>query len=658
MKTEGVKNYFSSAILFLLLVFISAENSSAQIVWNIVDELAIHKGVTNSNTRLQNFFSDPRSNNIDIYYTRLNLILNPDTLYISASVSASFTAKQNLDTLFFDLYDSLIVDSIIYHSAPIAVTEPQNFSLEIILPLPISAGEKDSVEIFYHGKPGADQFGGFVKGHHDNNTKPLLFNLSEPYFSRLWWPCKQSLTDKIDSIDVIIQNPSQYFAASNGLMISRDTLNGWANTHWKHVYPITPYLVGVSVCDYSIYEDTVYFDSGDSLIILNYVFPEYLDTAKKYSSALVPVIKFYAEKFGDYPFMKEKYGHAQWSFGGGMEHQTMSFVGSMNYSLITHELAHQWFGDKLTCDTWRNIFLNEGFATYCTGLCYENFFPEQFNNWKTGMLLTIKDAGTSAVWVWDTTWAGNIFNYHTSYAKGAYMLHMLRWKIGDDNFFNALKNYEADTNLAYNFVGLPDLIQHFETTSGENLSEFFNEWYYTAGYPTYHLQWNQSYDNIVSLYLEQETNYPQSITFFSMPVPVQFIGEGQDSIVRFENTMNGQKFSVALPFKVDSVSIDPDLHLISFDNTVSRNPGFGESSLSLFPNPSAETTNLFYSSDFIPKSISIANAMGQQLFSDEINTDSRTTVYQLHAATLPAGIYFITVCSEWEIKILKWVKIK
>ena len=633
-----------------------SQKSFAQFLSNQMEEQKFFESENKSNQRLLNFFSDPRANNIDIYYHRIELTLDPDTLYVKGNVETNFTYKQNTDSLFFDLDNSLTVDSVLYHNNLISFNQPIDNSFSILLPQMVSAGIKDSVKIFYEGIPTGDGFGSFSKGFH--NGEPCLFNLSEPYSSRNWWPCKQSLTDKIDSIDMIVHHPSHNKAASNGLLISCDTANGWAVTHWKHAYPIAPYLIGVAVSDYAVYEDTVYFSPTDSMIILNYVFPENLDTAKKYSKNLIPVIKFYAETFGDYPFKKEKYGHAQWTFGGGMEHQTMSFVGSMNFSLISHELAHQWFGDHLTCGTWRDIWLNEGFATYCTGLCIEKFYPDQFQKWRENDLSYIKDAMPQTIWVWDTSWNVRIFDFRLTYAKGAYLLHMLRWKLGDADFFAALKSYQADPNLTYNFAVVPNLIQHLQNQSGQDLTTFFNQWYYGGGYPTYHLQWNQGDDNNLKLYVEQETSIPESVPFFSMPIPIQFIGEGQDSIVRFENNLNGQFFTVTLPFKVDSVSFDPDLHLISFDNTVVRVPGFEDESLSLFPNPSGDDINLFYSSGFIPTEINIYDLAGREIFSSAIDANRYLGKYSLHANTIAAGIYFIKVKSVWSTKTLKWVKAK
>ncbi len=648
-------NFKIGLLKIVLLVLLINNNVSGQVEINSNEEQKFFETEIGNHSRILNYFSDPRANNINIYYTRLTITLDPDTLYVKGNVSTSFVANRITDTLFFDLEGSLQVDSVLYHNSNVNFSQSINNSIWIKLPQQILTDAFDSVVIFYQGVPIGDGFGGFDKGIHDTD-KYCLFNSSEPYTSRHWWPCKQSLTDKIDSIDIIIQHPDGYIAASNGLLISEISTAGWTTTHWKHTYPIVPYLIGVAVANYSVYEDTVLFISGDSLVILNYVFPEYSDTAKKYSKELIPVMKFFAEKFGDYPFMNEKYGHAQWTKGGGMEYQTMSFVGSMNYNLLAHELAHQWFGDKLTCGTWRDIWLNEGFATYCTGLCIEHFYPENFFDWKKNNLSLIEQAIPQSVWVWDTSWNARIFDYKLTYAKGAYLLHMLRWKIGDEDFFSAIKNYLSDTLLAYNFAFVPQLIHHFENQSGQNLSAFFDQWYYGSGHPTYHLQWHQDFEKNTTIFLGQETSNPASITFFSMPVPIRFFGDGKDTLIIFDNIFNDQLFSLSLSFMVDSIVIDPDLQLISFNNTVVRVPGFELGSLTLFPNPASSEINLFYSATFVPKSVFILDAVGKKLFSSDINADKFSGKYVIQTGQFPAGLYLIKVKTESEERILKWVK--
>ena len=225
----------------------------------------------------------------------------------------------------------------------------------------LHVGSKDSLSIYYKGTPVGGGFGSFVQSIH--NGVPVIWTLSEPYGAKDWWPCRNGLDDKADSIDIYITHPSKYKASSNGVPEAEVQQGSTTISHYKHRYPIASYLVAFSVTNFSTFTD--YAAIGNKNVpVISYVYPE--DSAYFHSNvnSVMNGLSLYSNRFTPYPFLTERYGQTQFGFGGGMEHQTNSFVINAEENLVTHELAHQWFGDKVTCGSWQDIWLNEGFATF------------------------------------------------------------------------------------------------------------------------------------------------------------------------------------------------------------------------------------------------------------------------------------------------------
>ena len=293
----------------------------------------------------------------DFVYQRMIWNIDPNVKNIQGSVTTHFISTiTTINQVYFDLHNALTVDSVLYYQKSISFTH-ENHKLVITLPNPISQGELDSVTVFYRGEPQDSGFGSFVKSNHGG--VPVLWTLSEPYGAMEWWPCKQSLIDKIDSIDIIVNTPEPYRTASNGVLVSEEISNNQRTMHWRHRYPIATYLIAIAVTNYADYEERVELSEGRSFPIVNFVYPENLETAKTNTARTVEIMELFNTLFSEYPFASEKYGHAQFGWGGGMEHQTMSFMGNFGFELIAHELAHQWFGNYITLDSWKDFWLNE-----------------------------------------------------------------------------------------------------------------------------------------------------------------------------------------------------------------------------------------------------------------------------------------------------------
>lgn len=505
------------------------------------------------------FTESAESASTNVIYQRLNIAVDPAVNFISGSVFSSVKfLKDNTSQVQFDLTDGMTVDSVQYNQKKVAFQHSAN-KINITLPSIASKSTVGSFEVFYHGAPLQNGMGSFVSSTH--NTDPIIWTLSEPYGAKDWWPCKESLADKIDSIDVYITCPQQYRAASNGKLVE-DKISGENRTaHWSHRYPIATYLIGIAVTNYQTYSDFLDLPNGKKMEVLNYVYPEYLTTAKSKSTDILNILSFYNTKFMTYPFANEKYGHAQFGWGGGMEHQTMSFMTNLDFELVAHEMAHQWFGDYITLASWHDIWLNEGFATYLTGLTYENLLNGQYwQSWKDIQVKRITSLPDGAVFVADTTNVNRIFNGRLSYSKGAYLLHMLRWEMGDSLFFKGMKNYLKDPEIANGFASQQLFVKHLETAADTSFTEFFKDWYYGEGYPTYRLTYYTDLGKQKLLISQTQSN--SSVEFFEMHLPIRVWKDGKYTDLRLYNTNQNQEFVIS-DTKVDRIEFDPDKWLIA-----------------------------------------------------------------------------------------------
>lgn len=597
-------------------------------------------------------FTEPANyTSYDLIYQRMEWEVDPAVKYIRGKITSFFVSQQaNLAEIEFDLHDEMIVDSVIQKGNPVNFWRNEN-KINIQLNEGISEGQTDSLSVYYQGEPPATGFGSFTIGTH--NKTPVLWTLSEPYGAMEWWPCKQSLADKIDSIDIIVTTPEFYRTASNGILVSETVLDGKRTMHWKHRYPIATYLVGIAVTNYESYSDFLELDDGRKIEILNFVYPENLENARERTPVTVEVMELFNRLIGEYPFADEKYGHAQFGWGGGMEHQTMSFMFNFGFELIAHELAHQWFGNYITLASWQHIWLNEGFATYLTGLAYEQYKDGFYwYDWRRLTVQRITSLPGGSVSVPDTTNVSRIFNGRLSYSKGAYILHMLRWVLGDPDFFKALQNYYNDPKSANGFARHEQVMAHFEATGDTSLTEFFNDWYYGEGFPVYSLEYSQTTNQELKITLAQSTSHP-SVDFFEMPVPVRVYNtEKTDSVdFRLVHTVNNQVFWVDPGFEVSEIKIDPDYWLISktaeaVKVEIAENP----KTVHVFPNPFKNKISVILNGNQSLLKTSLYNSDGKLLYQFAKNQST------LDLTHLPQGIYILKIETSKERTEQKIVK--
>jgi len=607
-------------------------------------EMDIIEAETKSALAMINGTRNPNTGNYDVKYHRLEFDVDPSVSFISGDVTSYFEAKETLTEITFELSDNMNVSQVMQRGNPLTFVQNNDDEVIITFSQPQNQGVLDSLTITYSGNPVSSGFGSFEQSTHDGD--PIIWTLSEPFGAKGWWPCKQDLIDKIETMDVYIttplNNPSneEYIAVSNGMEQSQEINGNFKTTHFKHLYPIPAYLVAIAVTNYEIYSHVV-DNNGNPFDIVNYVFPEDLAYAQSSTPVTVDIMNLFTDLFEEYPYSNEKYGHAQFGWGGGMEHTTVSFMGGFSRGLIAHELAHQWFGNKVTCGSWQDIWLNEGFATYLSGLVIEDFDGEpSFRSWRIGKVdnITSQTGGSVYVPVQDSTNVGRIFSGRLSYNKGSMVLHMLRRKLGDANFYQGLQNFLIDPAYSYGYAKTPDLQDVMETSSGVDLEEFFNDWVYNEGYPRYTIEWNQPNSEEVRIVINQTQSH-SSVSFFEAPVPLRIFGTGGEIVdIVLDNTMNEEIFIETVNFEVGTIAVDPDFHLISRFNTVVL--GIGDNQIDeqfeIYPNPASDMIHIQKPDEIIIESIQIFDTLGRLV----LVTDEQEEVY---VGSLNSGIHFMTI---------------
>lgn len=583
---------------------------------------------------------NPNTQNYDITYHELRFTVDPAVYNIEGEITTTFTALEDLNSVFFDLTDVLTVSSVMMGATSLTFTQYASEELEINFPSTITNGSSVTLTITYSGAPDTDE-AAFTASTH--NGTPVIFTLSEPFGARDWWPCKQDLNDKIDNIDVYITCPTGYIGVSNGLLQSETTNMGMVTRHFQHNYPIPAYLISLNVTNYETYNIQAGLGTVESPFfpINNYLYPENNNSSVQAQiDVTAPIMNVFEDKFGPYPYRNEQYGHVQFGWGGGMEHTTMSSMVSFPRSLIAHELGHQWFGNRVTCGTWKDIWLNEGLTEYTAGIVVEELDgAASFVSWKNSKINNITSQAGGALYLTDAEAlnVNRIFSGRLSYDKGSMVTHMLRWVMGDTNFYQALQNYLTDPGLSYAYAVTSDLQSHVEAVHGASLNEFFNDWVYNQGYPSYDItvgNWGAGQAKII---VNQTQSHP-SVSYFEMPLEIRLRDSGgtiHDVVVN--NTYDGEEFIVSVPFVVDSAEFDPNKHIISRNNNMTLGSDAFELDkvIGLYPNPTNDILQIKLPSSIILEKAEIYNNLGQLVLASSLN--------RISTINLSEGVYSIKI---------------
>ncbi|MDR2207245.1 MAG: T9SS type A sorting domain-containing protein [Flavobacteriaceae bacterium] len=593
-----MKNIYIICFLATFQTFF-AQNSKLEFQ-NFIDSEAKHYML------MTDYNVNPNTLNYDLRYQRLELEIDPAVVFISGTTTSHFIPNENISSIYFDLSDNLTVSEVKYHGANLAFSQLSTKEIKIDFQNSLSQNVLDSLSISYQGTPDNTSRGMYFANHADG---PVAFSLAEPYGAQEWFPTKQSMNDKIERVDLKITTPNQYSTAGNGILVSETALpNNKTLAFWKTEYPIPAYLVAIGVANYMKFNDTM---GNPPFAFVNYLFPSTAANPTKMNDInwTKNAMDLFEEYFGEYPYRNEKYGHMEMTLvGSGMEHATMTTAGIGNDSkgLIAHELVHQWFGDKITCGAWNDIWLSEGFATFGANFAREKLLmtPTDFLNVMLNEKNFITSISDGSVYVPDSELGnvGRIFNGRLSYSKGGYVLRMLNWILGDDDFYSAIQDYAFRPNLSYNYAKTEDFKTSVEQSTGKNFTKFFNDWIYGEGFPTYHIEWKQTGSGIA--FVVNQTQSHPSVNFFELPLPIKLNGTNNETaFLVLNNTFNNQYFTETVNFSVASVEFNYEYQILENASTVMNNPNLSVDSINknqikIYPNP---VKNVLYISPLSPE---------------------------------------------------------
>ena len=480
-----------------------------------------------------------------------------------------------------DLDDSMTVRSVERDGAPVAGWAAGGGVLVVPLDPPLGAEGRATLAVRWDGVP---RTGGALTFWNAPASGPALSSLAEPFDAPTFWPCVDDPADKAVTT-VAVTVPPGYVAASAGLGTSAATEDGRVTWTWRLPQPISTYLVSISVARFeAITAEYRSLDGSRTMPVVGYVVPEHAAYNRSRVAGMVRHIEVLAELFGEYPYLDTKYGIAEGSFSGGMEHPTITLIGASLLgnpsrdltSLLVHELAHMWWGDEVTMRTWDDIWLNEGLATYAEVLYYER-------------AAGLPPGQTMSSWYDDGLYGGQLgprvvappldpFRYTGAvYDKGGWVLHMLRRRVGDDAFFAALREYRK--RFQRGNATRHDLRAVFEEVTGRDLKSFFDQWVETPYRPVLRATYRNVGAGRVEVRIRQVQSHsvshpaagPDDAAHYRFPLALRlFSSSGASSSALVEVTKADETFSITAPGGGNAAGLvlDPDGDLLKIVESV------------------------------------------------------------------------------------------
>lgn len=618
-------------------------------------------------------------------YLNLTKAPTPETNGI-CKINLKWTDNPDTSKFYFHLRD-LIVDSAFYENVPINPKEvgdksSPTYHYEITPPFG-KLGDTVIITIYYHGRMTTEPTSPYWGGVGSRGTS--LFAMGVGFYNNYvsatqhWMPCYDHPSDKA-TFRGLFEVKSDKTVASTGKLIRAENISDSTKIYeWMSVHPAATYLLTFAVDNYI----HISIPGSEVPIDIYTLRNDSAASAKNYR--LVPkMIEAFEQRFGKYPF--EKVGYVNTPIGA-MEHQTMiSYPASLIRStdsinmVAAHELAHQWFGNLVTCKDFRDAWLNESFATFCESIWLEYFFgfEKYLENQKAKAdryLKSIsKQEGIFPLYDFPRTPPSS--NYpETIYQKGAVILGMLRYELGDSLFFGSLRHYLE--KFAYNSASTEDLKNSIEEYTGIELDWFFEQWIYGKGWPVLECwdQWSRSSTDdswklSLQCYQSQTMNWG---AFDNIPIELNFKLEDGSYLTKvlklysedewlyadsIPKSYTGLGYINARHFKNTSEEIKPNKVHSLLEFTISGDIAeniINDTQISIFPNPA----NALVRIEFIAKqgsaNIYLVNSLGEEIFNKTIITENELNKFLIDTQPLPSGIYMIKILQRTKTLIGKFV---
>ena len=604
-----------------------------------------------------------QSEKYNVHFYALDVEMDNLSTDIGGTVEIHATANMALDSALFELFQTMTITQIRVNGTP--VTFSRNLSA-VKAPVNASSGQSFIIAIDYNGTPptaATNPLGGAGMSNANSPSwgNEVTWSLSQPFSAYEWWPCKQSLTDKADSSSVKITVPNPCKAGSNGLLENVVNLgNGTSRYEWKNTHLIDYYLISVAVAryvEYNVYANPV--GSPAPVLIQNYIYdnPATLPNFQADINETADFMELFATLVGPYPFDDQKYGHCMAPLSGGMEHQTMTTQGYFEKSLTAHELGHMWFGDHVTCASWADIWVNEGFASYLDFLMIENLYPAEKDQYMLDVHTNVMSSLGGSVWVLDSLNETRIFSGRLTYDKGSSIIHTMRFMVNNDTqFFQALRNYQ--TMFADSVAKGLDVKAALEAVSGIDFTNMFNEWYFGEGYPTYSTR-RHAVGNNLNFEITHTASKPSVTSTFTNPIEIKLSRTGQaDTTIRFDITGNSTQYYLPnIGAVTNIVAIDPNNWVINKVGTNVNDANFyteiGEFSstdlITIFPNPTAGTVQVNLPNEMSNCSLKITDLNGKVLKKSIISNSTKISLEEYRSGTY----LFVFELNDTLIKIEK-----